>query len=203
MEDIKRIYAGTTFGYDYHYCQMDVDEVMRRVPGITRKEVEHIVKLGLTPYEQIDYAYLAYNLGLDVFYKPNQVYMARQVVTNSKGQKVEIMWNGMAFEDLSMLQVGFAPILESVDYHWEIFLWADPPIKPTGDLDLGVPNTWFEYEMELSNEMNIAEDQMPIPEDIRPFGTPRNPFARNYLWKSQEQIDREKTMEDPNFVIPA
>jgi hypothetical protein len=77
--------------------------------------------------------------------------MARQVVTNSKGQKVEIMWNGMAFEDLSMLQVGFAPILENVDYHWEIFLLADPPIKPTGDLDLTIPNTWFEYEMEFSN----------------------------------------------------
>jgi hypothetical protein len=29
---------------------------------------------------------------------------------------------------------------------------------------------------------------MPIPEDIRPFGTPRNPFSRSYLWKSQEQL---------------
>jgi hypothetical protein len=65
----------------------------------------------LTPYEQLDYAYLAYTLGLDVFYITNQVYIARQVVTNSKGQKVEIMWNGMAFEDLAMLNVGFAPIM--------------------------------------------------------------------------------------------
>jgi len=30
---------------------MDIDELMRRVPGITRKECEHIVKLGLTPQE--------------------------------------------------------------------------------------------------------------------------------------------------------
>jgi len=36
MEDIKRIYVGTTFGYDFHYCQMDVDEVMRRIPGVTQ-----------------------------------------------------------------------------------------------------------------------------------------------------------------------
>jgi len=51
---------------------------------------------------------------------------------------------------LSVLNVNFAPVLEAVDYHWEIFLWADPPIKVTGDLDLGVPNTWFEYETEWS-----------------------------------------------------
>ena len=35
-----------SIGEDQSYCQMDVDEVMRRVPGITRKEVEFIVKLG-------------------------------------------------------------------------------------------------------------------------------------------------------------
>jgi hypothetical protein len=39
--------------------------------------------------------------------------------------------------------------------------------------------------MELSTEMNIAQDQMNIPEDIRPFGTPRNPHSRKELWKSQ------------------
>jgi len=30
---------------------MDPDEIMRRVPGITRKEAEHIIKLGLSPQE--------------------------------------------------------------------------------------------------------------------------------------------------------
>lgn len=30
-----------------------------------------------------------------------------------------------------MMNVGFAPVLEYTDYHWEIFLWGDPPIKPT------------------------------------------------------------------------
>jgi len=44
---------------------------MRRVPGITRNEAEHIIKLGLSPQEQVDFAYLAYNLGLDVFYLSN------------------------------------------------------------------------------------------------------------------------------------
>ena len=35
MEDIKRLYEQTCFGYDFNYCQMDVDEIMRRVPGVT------------------------------------------------------------------------------------------------------------------------------------------------------------------------
>jgi len=34
---------------------------------------------------------------------------------------------------------------------------------------LGVPNTWFEYEQELSTELVIALDQANIPENIRPF----------------------------------
>jgi len=37
---------------------MDPEEIMRRVPGITRKEADYITKLGLTPQEQVDYAYL-------------------------------------------------------------------------------------------------------------------------------------------------
>lgn len=35
MEDIKKLFDQTTMGKDVHYCQMDVDEVMRRVPGVT------------------------------------------------------------------------------------------------------------------------------------------------------------------------
>ena len=38
--------------------------------------------------EQVRYAWLTYHMGIDIFYQPNGVYTARQVVTNSKGQKV-------------------------------------------------------------------------------------------------------------------
>ena len=38
-------------------------------------------RLGLNPDEEVDFAYIVYNLGLDVFYMSNQVYIARQVVT--------------------------------------------------------------------------------------------------------------------------
>ena len=55
--------------------------------------------------------------------------------------------------------------MENVDYHWEIFLWGDPPIKAQSDIDLGVPNTWFEYELEWWNEHSIIEDQVIIKRD--------------------------------------
>lgn len=34
IEDIKKMTDQFTFGKDVNYCQMDVDEVMRRVPGV-------------------------------------------------------------------------------------------------------------------------------------------------------------------------
>ena len=55
---------------------------------------------------------------------------------SSKGEKVEVLWNAQAYEDLAQLQVGFAPVMENVDYHWEIFLWGDPPLKAINDMDL-------------------------------------------------------------------
>lgn len=68
--------------------------------------------------EQLDKAWFVYHMGMDMFYEPNQVYIARQVITNSKGQKVEVYWNYLQFEDMSMCPVGFAPTLEPMDYHW-------------------------------------------------------------------------------------
>jgi len=47
---------------------------------------------------------------------------------------------------LAFLAVGFAPTMEMVDYHWELFLWGDPALMTHGDFDLGVAHTWFEYE---------------------------------------------------------
>ena len=34
MEDFKKLYDQPTVSKDPHYCMMDVDEVMRRVPGV-------------------------------------------------------------------------------------------------------------------------------------------------------------------------
>jgi len=37
MEDIRKVMWSATIGMDFHYCATDADEMMRRVPGITRK----------------------------------------------------------------------------------------------------------------------------------------------------------------------
>jgi len=95
--------------------------------------------------------------------------------------------------------LGFAPVLESVDYHWEIFLWADPPIKPNNDFDLNVPCTWFEYEQEWWMESNAQEDQFNIPEDERPYPTPRNPHCRKELWKSQDSLQEQEILRDETW----
>jgi hypothetical protein len=81
MEDVKR--AGYLARAPYESVQesMDVEELMRRVPGLTRKEALKIQTFGLSPHEELDYAYLAVNNGLDVFYQFNFSYIARQVVT--------------------------------------------------------------------------------------------------------------------------
>jgi hypothetical protein len=136
MEDVRKVMWNTSVGRDFCYCYHEPDEIMRRVPGLTRKEAEHIIKLGLNPDEQVDFAYIAKNTGLDVFYMPNSMFIARQVVTNAKGEKVEVLWNSQVFEDLALLPVNFAPVTQSIDQHWEIFLWGDPPIHPLVDFDL-------------------------------------------------------------------
>jgi hypothetical protein len=58
MEDIRKIFFNTTIGMDKHRCSVDVDELMRRVPGIQRETAEFITNLGLNPDEEVDYAYL-------------------------------------------------------------------------------------------------------------------------------------------------
>ncbi len=77
MEDIRKIPINASFGGENDGLHQDPEEIMRRVPGITWKEAEHITTLGLNPDEEIDYAYIARNIGLDIFYEPNAIYLAR------------------------------------------------------------------------------------------------------------------------------
>ena len=77
MEDIRKIPINASFGGEQDGLHHDPEEIMRRVPGITRKEAEFITTLGLNPDEEIDYAYIAHNIGLDIFYEPNAIYLGR------------------------------------------------------------------------------------------------------------------------------
>lgn len=44
MEDIRKFYTNTSVGFDFNHCSTDVEEIMRRVPGITRKEAQFITQ---------------------------------------------------------------------------------------------------------------------------------------------------------------
>jgi hypothetical protein len=199
MEDIRHVYYNSSVGKDFNYCSTHPEEIMRRVPGITRAEAEHITRLGLTPQEEVDYAYIVYHNGIDVFYISNQVYTTRQVVTNSKGEKNEIYWNAQSYEDISLVPVGHAPILENMDYHWEIFLWGEPAIRPIVDFDMSVPNTFFEYEEEVWGEQSMMEDQLTLPEDLRRKSS-KHPNSSKELWRPQGQWDAFERMKKEDWV---
>ena len=58
LEDMRKIFFSSTYPLDNHPCSVDVDEIMRRVPGIKRETAEYITLLGLNPDEEVDYAFL-------------------------------------------------------------------------------------------------------------------------------------------------
>lgn len=70
------------------------------------------------------------------------------MVTNSKGEKCEILLNTYVYEEMGLLYPGHNPTDETFDNTWEIFLWGEYAIHPLVDFDLSVPKTWFEYEEE-------------------------------------------------------
>lgn len=81
MEDVRTHIQNLKAGFEGVPESTDVEELMRRVPGLTRKEALKIQSLGFTPWEELDYAYLVVNNGIDVFYEPNHAYIGRQVLT--------------------------------------------------------------------------------------------------------------------------
>lgn len=81
MEDARKASYYLRAGFEATPQSTDIEELMRRVPGLTRKEALEIQKLGFSPFEELDYAYMAVNNGIDVFYQTNNAYLTRQVVT--------------------------------------------------------------------------------------------------------------------------
>lgn len=184
--------------WDHTPQSADIEEIMRRAPGLTRKEAHRIQQFGLTPEEEIDFAYLVVNNGIDVFYEGNQAYMARQVVTNSKGEKVEILWPSATYDEMTMMVFGNAPIWEMHENPWDP-IPGELPIRTQPDYDLGVPFSWFEYEVDARIHQAMVEDQMFIPENARPFPSEKNPFCSKDLWRPQVDLEDEDEMRDPNW----
>jgi hypothetical protein len=81
MEDVRKAGWEVRAPYEAVPQSTDIEELMRRVPGLTRKEAIKIQALGFSPFEELDYAYLVVNNGIDLFYESNNSYLTRQVLT--------------------------------------------------------------------------------------------------------------------------
>ena len=81
MEDIRLANGNQRVLYEELNEKISADEMMRSVPGLTKKEALKIQTMNLTPFQQLDYAYIVVNNGIDVFFEPNHGYIARQVIT--------------------------------------------------------------------------------------------------------------------------
>ena len=198
MEDVKRVSEHMHAPYDHCPQSTDVEELMRRAPGLTRKEALRIQTFGFTPDEEVDFAYLVVNNGIDVFFERNQAYVARQVVTNSKGEKEEILWPTATYDEMTNMPYGKAEIWEYHENPWD-FIPGELPIRIQPDYDLGVPYTWFEYEVDSRIHAGMVNDQIYIPEDEREFGTQKNPHCHTHTWRPQEDLKRDEEMRDPNW----
>jgi len=198
MEDIKKLYGQMRAPWDHTAQSTDIEELMRRAPGLTRREALRIQQLGLTPDEEIDFGYLVVNLGIDVFYEANQAYVCRQVVTNSKGEKVEVLWPAGTYDEMTQMTFGNAPIWEMHENPWDP-IPGELPIRIHPDYDLGVPNTWFEYEMDSRIHYLMTDDQMYIPESERIFPSEKNPHCSSEKWRPQADLAEEDAMRDPKW----
>ena len=74
---------------------------------------------------------------------------------------------------------------------------GEPPLCPQPDYELGVPYSWFEYETDNRLHEAMTYDQQYIPEDERPFPSPKNPHCSKDFWKPQQDIREEEEMENP------
>ena len=81
MEDIRNAEASQAVSVEEFNEKVSAEEMMRRVPGLTKKEAVKIQSLNLNPLQQLDYAYIVVNNGIDVFFDPGNGYLMRQVVT--------------------------------------------------------------------------------------------------------------------------
>ena len=183
------------------YASVDTEELMRRVPGLTREDAEYIRTIGFTPDDEVALAWYYKNTGVDPYYPPNFTYIGRQVVTNSKGEKTEMMFPFGSWEDCLDLSVDTA--LQDLPYysirHWEAFS-GDEWYKYVNNQDLGVPDTFFEWDKNMRFHVHMVEDQYDeLPDSVRPFPSEPNPHCRKELWRDQSWHKKMEALAAPEW----
>jgi hypothetical protein len=99
---------------------------------------------------------------------------------------------------MTLMVFGSAPTWEIHENPWDP-IPGELPIRTHPDYDLGVPYTFFEYEMDARIHYAMTEDQMFIPEDVRHFPSEKNPHCSSELWRPQEDLEEEDSFRDPNW----
>lgn len=198
MEDVRKHMWDMRAPYEAVHESTDPEELMRRCPGLTKKEALKITSIGLSPFEELDYAYLVVNNGIDVFYPDNNAYLVRQVVTNSKGEKVECLFPAFEGDEFTYMPFSQKAGYERMDHAWDP-VPGEPPVCPVPDYELGVPHSFFEYEMDNRLHMIMCFDQQGIPEEQRPCPLPKNPACSKDYFRPQQDLKEEVEMENPDW----
>lgn len=77
---------------------------------------------------------------------------------------------------------------------------GEAPYITMPDYELGVPASYFEYEIDNRLHTLMTFDQTFIPEDERPCPVPKNPHCSAEYWQPQADLEEQAAMEDPNWV---
>lgn len=86
-----------------------------------------------------------------------------------------------------------------MDHVWDP-VPGEPPVCPMPDYELGVPNSFFEYEIDNRIHTLMVADQQFIPESERPIPVEKNPNCSSELWQPQIDIEQESIMEHHDWV---
>jgi hypothetical protein len=77
---------------------------------------------------------------------------------------------------------------------------GEAPVVPMPDYELGVPASYFEYEIDNRLHYQMVSDQQFIPESERPCPVPKNPNCSSDIWQPQADLEEEHNMEDNDWV---
>ena len=77
---------------------------------------------------------------------------------------------------------------------------GEAPFTPMPDYELGVPHSFFEYEIDNKLHYLMTVDQQFIPEDERPWGVEKNPNCSKEYWKPQVDLQEEQEMNSSDWM---
>lgn len=105
----------------------------------------------------------------------------------------------MEQDELTYLSFSCHPGSERMDFVWDP-VPGEAPYCPMPDYELGVPASYFEYEIDNRLHFLMIFDQQYIPESERPCPVPKNPHCSAEYWRPQADLGEEAAMADPEWI---